>query len=135
MFLLFELVMRYCDYETFKTCSTLNKECNRICKKLLPQLKKIKKEKDKYYETYWKNQKQGLSYYTNDTSLQVIDYNDGKIVAGFYYYFVSEYFEFDLRRYIVKLDLESKQIIIPKITGYPRRSISLKPIENYSFFI
>ena len=135
MFLLFELLMRYCDYDTFKTCSTLNKECYRICKKLLPQLKRIKEEKDEYYETYWKNKKQGLSYYTNDTNLTVIDYNNGEIVAGFYYYFVSEYLEFDFRRYLAKLDVKNKKVVIPKIAGYSRRSFSLKPIENYSFFL
>lgn len=136
MFLLFELIMRYCDYETFRNCSILNQECNKICRKLAFELKRIKKYNHNYqfYEVYWNMKKQGLCYYINDNILHIIDYKNGEIIAHFYYNFISEYIEIDYRQYLAKLNYQNREVNFEKIPNYHRAFLSLKPIANFSFF-
>ena len=136
MFLLFELVMRYCDYDTFKTCSLLNKECSRICRKLVRELRRVKEIRCSYYiyEVYWRGKKQGLSYYANDNMIQIMDYNDGELLANYYSNNITEHINFDCRQYHAKLDYKDKVINLPKIPGYHREKISLKNMENTFFF-
>jgi len=130
MFLVFELIMRYCDYQTFKISSILNKECNRICRKLVSELKRVWDFRCCYHilQTYWRNKKQGLSYYVHQDTLQIFDYNDGELIARYYKSVHTEYLEFDFRQYNAKI--ENGLIKIPKIPGYSRDFISLKPINS-----
>lgn len=134
MFLVFELIMRYCDYQTFQTCSLLNKECNRICRKLVSELRRVKNYRCYYHvhQIYWKNKKQGLSYYVNQNALQIFDYDNGELIAKYYNNKTMEYMEFEYRQYHAKI--ENNLIKFPKIPGYFRNFISLKPIENSTFF-
>ena len=140
MFLVFELIMRYCDYQTFKTCSILNKECNRICRKLVSELKRVKKFRCYYHihQIYWRNKKQGLSYYVLQNTIQIFDYDDDELIARYYNNRTLEYIEFDFRQYHAKIEnnltSENQLIKFPKIPGYSRNFISLKPIENSIFF-
>ena len=135
MFLLFELVMRYVDYNTFVNCSKCNKECRRICNKLISELKRTKKYDNYYesYETFWNNKRQGLCYYINDSYLKIIDFNEDEKIATYYYSYFIEYFEIDERRYSAKMDYQKLRINIPNIPNYCRTYISLKPVENSSY--
>ena len=129
MFLLFELIMRYCDYKTFQKCSLLNKECNRICRKLVRELKRNRMGEN-FFETFWRGEKQSLSYYITDSYLKILDYDCGEIVAKFIYNSFVEYLEIDERQYIAVFDWEKEQVIFDKIQGYERIFVSLKPIKN-----
>ena len=136
MFLLFELVMRYVDYKTFLESSKCNKECLRICKKLVPELKKIKKY-DNYYETYevlWKGQRQGLCYFINDSYLKIIDFDNGEKIASYHYSYFTQYFEFQGKKYWAIMDYETKLIKLPQIEGYYRKTLSLVPLKDSSYF-
>ena len=136
MFLLFELVMRYCDYTTFKTCSLLNRECHRICKKLVPELKKVKNEKRWFesYETFWNGERQGLCYYINDTYFKIIDFDQGKNIATYRFNIVLETLIVGEIRYKATADFESQKVNFEKIPKYSRTEFSLLPVIHSSFF-
>lgn len=136
--ILFELMMRYCNYTTFKICSTLSKECNRLCRKLVSELRKIKRCNYYYesYEIFWNKKRQGLTYYANENYLKIIDYDDGEVIATYLYNVMSEYITIkqSKKKYKARMNFKDKKVYLPKISGYPRTYLTLLPIETCHFF-
>lgn len=134
--ILFELIMRYCDYSTFQKCSILSKECNHICKKLVSELKRVKTCNYYYesYEIFWNGKRQGLTYYVNENYLKVLDYENGEVLATYVYNVISEYILFKERKYKAKINLLTKNIYFYPIKGYKRKYLSLNPIKESHFF-
>ena len=137
--ILFELIMRYCDYTTFKICSTLSKECNRLCRKLVSELRKIKKCNYYYqsHEVFWNNKRQGLVYYVNENYLKIIDYDNGKVIATYVYNVMSEHITLnkdEQKKYKAKMNFKDKKVYLSKIPGYFRHYLSLAPIADSHFF-
>jgi hypothetical protein len=134
--ILFELIMRYCDYSTFQKCSVLSKECNRICRKLVSELKRVKICNYYYesYEVFWNKKRQGLTYYVNENYLKIIDYVDGEVLATYVYNVMSEYIFFKEQKFKAKMDFTTQKISFSPIKGYGRKYLSLKPIQSSHFF-
>ena len=137
-FLVFELIMRYCDYTTFKKCGSLNRECFRICKKLVPELKRRRLHNlgngSDVFETFWNGKRQGLCYYLTDSHLKIIDFDENKTIAKFIYNMFTEYLEIDYKRYEALLDFPNQKVIFGKIPGYHRTEFSIRPIHNSDMF-
>jgi hypothetical protein len=126
MYLVFELVMRYCDYETFVNCSVLDKRCSYICNKLVKELKKVEKS-GCVYETFWNGKRQGLCYYYLDPhteELEIEDYEDDKMIARCHRQWNEVYMKYNKKKYETYID-EKKERICFSIPGYSRTFYSM----------
>lgn len=125
MYLVFELVMRYCDYRTFVNCSLLDKRCSYICNKLAKELKKV--DDNYYYETFWNGKKQGLCYYRDPYPplLEICDYEDDQLIARLVCRWNETYIKYNKKKYEVSVDKESKKVYF-SIPGYHRTFYPIK---------